>query len=108
MQSLVMENIYEEVNITDYQGVCYMNINDGNPANILQTVSYIDLSFTILIHISSYLFFSFGKSLQISIIINFLLCFFLAIHISLKINQMDDQINCMGHHTNLHTTDQCE
>ncbi|XP_055322700.1 voltage-dependent calcium channel subunit alpha-2/delta-3 isoform X3 [Sitodiplosis mosellana] len=37
MQSLVIENIYEEVNITDYQGVCYMSINDGNPANILQT-----------------------------------------------------------------------
>lgn len=38
MQSLVIENIYEEVNITDYQAVCYMSINDGNPANILQTV----------------------------------------------------------------------
>lgn len=38
MQRLVSENIYEEVNVTDYQGVCYMNTNEGNPANILQTV----------------------------------------------------------------------
>lgn len=38
MQRLVSENIYEEVNITDYQGVCYKTINEGNPANILQTV----------------------------------------------------------------------
>lgn len=39
MQSLVSENIYEEVNITDYQGVCNADTNGGNPANILQTVS---------------------------------------------------------------------
>lgn len=38
MQRLVTENVYEEVNVTDYQGVCYVNTNDGNPANILQTV----------------------------------------------------------------------
>lgn len=38
MQSLVSENIYQEVNITDYQGVCFVNTNEGNPANILQTV----------------------------------------------------------------------
>lgn len=38
MQRLVSENIYEEINITDYQGVCFMNLNDGNLANILQTV----------------------------------------------------------------------
>lgn len=38
MERLVLENIYEEVNVTDYQAVCYMNTNEGNPANILQTV----------------------------------------------------------------------
>lgn len=38
MQTLISENIYEEVNVTDYQGVCTINMNDGNPANILQTV----------------------------------------------------------------------
>lgn len=38
MQSLVLENIFEEVNVTDYQSVCYMYTNEGNPANILQTV----------------------------------------------------------------------
>lgn len=39
MQSLVSENIYEEVNITDYQGVCNAKTSEGNPANVLQTVS---------------------------------------------------------------------
>lgn len=39
MERLVIENVYEEVNITDYQAVCYINMNDGSPANILQTVN---------------------------------------------------------------------
>lgn len=38
MQRLVAELIYEQVNITDYQAVCKHNTNEGNPANILQTV----------------------------------------------------------------------
>lgn len=40
MQNLVNENIYDEVNVTDYQGVCEDNINEGNPASILQTVRF--------------------------------------------------------------------
>lgn len=38
MEQLVDENVYEEVNITDYQAVCYNHINEGNMANILKTV----------------------------------------------------------------------
>lgn len=41
MERLVTENVYEEVNITDYQAVCYNHINEGNPANILKTVIFI-------------------------------------------------------------------
>ncbi|XP_031633434.1 voltage-dependent calcium channel subunit alpha-2/delta-3 isoform X3 [Contarinia nasturtii] len=37
MQNLVAENIYEGVNITDYQGVCTQDVPEGSPANILQT-----------------------------------------------------------------------
>lgn len=39
MQHLIFENIYEEINITDYQAVCEDPSNEGSPANILQTVN---------------------------------------------------------------------
>lgn len=38
MQRLIAENIYEEVNITDYQAVCHQDKDEGNPANILRAV----------------------------------------------------------------------
>lgn len=49
MQRLVSENIYEEVNVTDYQAVCDESINEGNPANILQTVSDLNICFQLKI-----------------------------------------------------------
>lgn len=39
MQRLISENIYEEVNITDYQAVCHQDKMEGSPANILRAVS---------------------------------------------------------------------
>lgn len=38
MQRLVGERVYEEVKITDYQGVCFEPKKEKSPGNILQTV----------------------------------------------------------------------
>lgn len=97
MQTLISENIYEEVNITDYQAVCKMNINDGNPANILQTV------------ILCALHFAHNDHFPILFLFIFFVCdYFAAISLCFKINQMDDKIDCVGNYTNLTTTGQCE
>lgn len=39
MDRLVTENIFQEVEITDYQAVCFERKNDGSPANGLRTVN---------------------------------------------------------------------
>lgn len=39
MQRLVSERVYEEVKITDYQGICLDPKKDKSPASILQTVT---------------------------------------------------------------------
>lgn len=38
MQRLIAENVYEEVNITDYQAVCHQDASPNNPANMLRAV----------------------------------------------------------------------
>lgn len=43
MQRLIAENIYERINITDYQAVCKAETGDHSPANILRAVSYQNL-----------------------------------------------------------------
>lgn len=100
MQSLVSENIYEEVNITDYQGVCYANTNEGNPGNILQTVSKrMEPTKSIC-----------NRSMSRRLT-NFTLCFlviFTAIHLYIQNNQMGDQIDCMGYNTNCFTAGRCK
>lgn len=40
MRRLIAENIYEEVNVTDYQAVCEKNKNENSPANYLRTVNH--------------------------------------------------------------------
>lgn len=38
MQRLVNERVYEEIKVTDYQGICFDSKRDKSPGNILQTV----------------------------------------------------------------------
>lgn len=55
MQRLISENIYEEVNITDYQAVCHQDKNENNPANILRAVCI--SIFTLILHVIEISFF---------------------------------------------------
>lgn len=40
MDRLVNEKVYQAVDITDYQAVCFERKSDGSPANILRTVTF--------------------------------------------------------------------